>query len=387
MNNKGFTLAELLAVIIIIAIIAVMVTPMVTGVIENAKKAAFERSVEGIVSTIETDASLKLYAVDYIYTINDGVIDNLDKNIKVGHADGFNGKIRYTKGSEVSYAIYNNKWCMTKSGEDINIIEYVDGECELPKLPYEDNGSIIYFDVTTGTKCKNYHEDNSLTGYNGTSSTKTTNNQNGCLKFYSFNYEETDIKVNLLLDHNTTAATYWSNLGQNASGPDGALTQLKTDTNSWIGTEILENYTVTQEGYGNYTIPYGDEKYKARLISANEVAKITQNMSFDENTTSHRSYFFFDTNTQTASTTCIEGNITGCQYGWLYDRTSPICKNSGCLNNAKPSTWGYWTGTSTFTNQSDAWIVLSGGSIGDDGVGVDGAYGIRPVIEVLKFKL
>ena len=74
---------------------------------------------------------------------------------------------------------------------------------------YED-GNVVYYDVTTGKSCTNYHIDNSITGYNGTTETKTTNNQNGCLKFYSFLSEKTDY-VNLFLDHDTTTYTCWNN--------------------------------------------------------------------------------------------------------------------------------------------------------------------------------
>ena len=69
---------------------------------------------------------------------------------------------------------------------------------------YED-GTVVYYDVLNGRFCNNYHEDNSLTNYNGTEERKTTNNQNSCLKFYAFNYDEGDTVLNLLLDHNTTA--------------------------------------------------------------------------------------------------------------------------------------------------------------------------------------
>lgn len=41
-------------------------------------------------------------------------------------------------------------------------------------MPFE-NGYMVYFGVKTGTKCKNYNEDNSLVDYNGLSSAKTTN--------------------------------------------------------------------------------------------------------------------------------------------------------------------------------------------------------------------
>ena len=388
-KKKGFTLIELLAVIVILTIIAVITTPIITGIIDNSKKASFERSVEGIVNGTETDVALKLNDNGYIYTIENGIIDNLDENIKVSNITGFTGIIKYDSEANVSYAIYNSKWCMVKSGEKVTTSEY-NGKCEIPKMPFE-NGYTVYFDVTTGEKCSNYHKDNSLTDYNGTSNTKTTDNQNGCLKFYSFNYEKGDTKVNLLLDHNTTGTAYWTdeNTESNINGPITVLTKLKESTNSWVGIEIPNNYTVTQTGSGNYTIPYKDENYKARLITADEVAKITGNVLFNENTTKYYNYFYFDTNTQTASSTCTEGNTTGCQYGWLYDRTSTLCITYGCLNNADSamSGWGYWTSTSAFGITNYVWEVNHVGDLLKYNVNRNNGYGIRPVIEVLKSKL
>ncbi len=248
-------------------------------------------------------------------------------------------------------------------------------------------GSVVYFDVTTGSVCDNYHEDNSLTGYNGTSSTKTTDNQNGCLKFYAFNYTEGDTKANLILDHNTTGVTFGGSSSSNANGPEKALPQLRTDTDSWVGTETPDNYTVSQTTGGNYTIPYKDEGYKARLITANEVARITGNTAFDESNVSDS--FFFDTNeiAVNQSPTCKKGNISGCGYGWLYDRSSTYCAARGCFNNASSGATeiGYWTATSVSGSSISLWGIDSLGGIGTFAYGKE--IGVRPVIEVLSSKL
>ena len=235
------------------------------------------------------------------------------------------------------------------------------------------NGEVIYFNVATGEKCSNYTETQSNTG-----------TKSGCMKFYAFNDDGKDT-VNLLLDHNTTATVAWNSRGSNASGPKEVLNQLKTDTDGWKGTITPSNYTMDQTGQtsnAKYTIDYSS--YKARLITANEIAQITGNTTWDEKIS--ESGFYFDTNTTTASTTCKSGNTSGCKYGWLYDRTKTDCTDYGCLNNSDQETYAYWTISSDASNFRRAWNVFYVGSLGDLNVDI-GNFGIRPVIEVLKSKL
>ena len=246
------------------------------------------------------------------------------------------------------------------------------------------NGQIVYFNVTTGTKCSStsYTEAQSNIGVNS-----------GCMKFYAFNDDGGDT-VNLILDHSTTASVDWNSNESNTNGPSEVLSQLKTDTASWKGTEIPSNYSIDQSSQtskAKYTIDYSD--YKARLITANEVAQITGNTSFDEENTD--SYFYFDSNTSTASSTCKSGNTSGCSYGWLYDRTSTYCTTYGCLNNSDQTTYGYWSASSFATKTGVAWGVFPGNSsssgsfFGGSTVGgkfADGS-GVRPVITVLKSNL
>ena len=110
-QNKGFTLIELLAVIVILAIIAVIATPIITGIIEDSKKESFKRSVEEVVEVIKFDMAEKLTDSGYTYTLSDGKIANLNEDVKISNSKGMNGSIKYNKDGEVSYAIYNDKWC------------------------------------------------------------------------------------------------------------------------------------------------------------------------------------------------------------------------------------------------------------------------------------
>ena len=58
--KKGFTLIELLSVIVILAIIALIAIPQISNVVENAKKEAGARSVEGHIESINTELAKKM---------------------------------------------------------------------------------------------------------------------------------------------------------------------------------------------------------------------------------------------------------------------------------------------------------------------------------------
>ena len=125
-QNKGFTLIELLAVIVILAIIAVIATPIITGIIEDSKKESFKRSAEGVVEATKFDIADKMTDSGYTYTLSDGKIVNLNENVKISNSKGMNGSIKYNKDGEVSYAIYNDKWCVIKEGNDVTLSNNID---------------------------------------------------------------------------------------------------------------------------------------------------------------------------------------------------------------------------------------------------------------------
>ena len=131
MRKRGFTLIELLAVIVILAIIAVIATPIITGIIEDSKKESFKRSAEGVVEATKFDISDKLTDKGYEYDIVDGKIPDLDEKITISNSKGLNGVIRYNNDGEVSYAIYNDKWCVIKEGNEVIMSDYVVDECTI----------------------------------------------------------------------------------------------------------------------------------------------------------------------------------------------------------------------------------------------------------------
>ena len=395
-NKKGFTLIELLAVIVVLAIIALIATPIVMNTIKNAKKGAAERSADSYIKQVETAVAEerlnKNEVLEGEYQItSDGNLcrdksascsDDNKIKIEMSGTKPTSGKIKITNGSvdqsssSMTIGDYTVSYNSTKKTYEATEKGSTTPDTPQPTKTYT-NGEVVYFNVDNGTKCSNYTETQSNTGI-----------KSGCMKFYAFNDDGKDT-VNLILDHNTTATVAWNSSGSNASGPSEVLKQLNDDTEKWQGTETPLNYTMdqsTQESKAKYTIDYSS--YKARLITAQEVAQITGNTTWNEKTATNN--FFFDSKTDTASTTCKSGNTTGCKYGWLYDRTKTNCTKYGCLNNADSAMtgYGYWTVSSGASFFRYAWSVYSYGSfISDTLVSGDYDSGVRPVITILKSKL
>lgn len=391
MKQKGFTLVEILGVVIILALISMMFIPRILSRINNQKDKVSEVTQTLIKNTTEQ------YLRDYVvkYPLIDGNVycitlqELVDKerltepifDVKTGN----NLPLTTTMRVEIK----NQKY----------VYEFDSKTCEITKPPtIYANGQRVYFDVDRGTGCtmeeyaSSYDSTvgdflNSKTGYNGLNGVEK---QNSCLLFYAFN-DGGGETLNLLLDHNVMDM-YWSNGNSIINGPTMLKGDLKSKTSLWNGTIIPKDYNLIQNNI-NYTIAYEtdpDGPYKARLITAQEIAKIIgadikAGLLFDERTTTYANNIYFDSLSGTASSTCQSGNTTKCNYGWLYDRTSSNCKNYGCYNNVSGGT-SYWTATSVLDYSIYAWKVQYDGGLGIDTVS-GGYYGIRPVIEVSKFNI
>ena len=328
-KNKGFTLVELLAVIVILALIALIATPIILNVINDAKKQAAKDFAYGYMDAVEKyivsseleDKSIK----DGTYSV-----EELNKKISVKGSTPDNGNIEIESGSVKSY--------------DIGIDGYEVSNGEIKKVSTTKsfkNGTAVYYNPVSKEKCDDYIEANS---------TKET--KNGCMKWYVFNDKEGNATVNVILDHNTTANVAWNSTGNNSEMKEVA-DALKTDTKDWKNT--------------------------ARLITANEIAKITGHPTFDATQTG-QSWFCLDTNQSDTTNWCSKAQGKS-EYAWLFDYTYE-CTNYGC-NVSDLSNWGYWISTSYKGNSTSAWRVNREGSLSTDSVSyVD--RGIRPVITISK---
>ena len=372
MKKNGFTLVEILAVLVLIAAIVIISVPSILNYINGSKNEISEVTKKIVFSGAELylekeDVKLitnhQKYCVSLQTLVDSGLLDE-------GISDAATSeKLDLNQYVEVTYQFDDDL--------KINKYNYQVVESCSNKMIHE-NGSVLYFDVTRGKVCNNYHEDNSITGYNGTSSTKTTSNQNGCLKFYIFNDYSTSSRLNLLLDHNTKGSANWDDSGYNQYGPRTLLQQLKKDTDSWVGTEQPANYV-----FELYTINYSG--YKSRLITEEDIYDIVD---------ADGVYFFTEDGNPTD--TCNEGDSSGCLYDWLRDRTSYTY-----------GTAGYWTANAyahngnydytvngvefarlvkieTFNVNGVSETSYRGEPVGN---GKEQHYGLRPVIEVAKSNL
>jgi len=169
------------------------------------------------------------------------------------------------------------------------------------------------------------------------------------MKWYVFNDKEGNATVNVILDHNTTANVAYNSTGSNSEMKEVKIA-LENDTKDWKNT--------------------------ARLITANEVAKITKHPTFDVNK-ENQDWFYLDSNNLTLTVNSTNKS----KYAWLFDYTKE-CTNYGC-NVSDSSTWGYWTSSPYKGNSTQAWRVVRNGYLGGNGVIFTGD-GIRPVITISK---
>ena len=329
-KNKGFTLVELLAVIVILALIALIATPIILNVINDVKKQAAKDSAYGYMDAVEkyiVSSELEDKSIqDRTYSVEE--LNSMGVSVKGSTPD--NGNIEIKNSSVKSY--------------DIGIDGYVVSNGKVDKVSTTKsfkNGTAVYYNPETGNKCSKE------------AAKSTTGTKSGCMKWYVFNDKEGNATVNVILDHNTTAGVAYNLTGNNSEMKE-VKKALENDTKDWKNT--------------------------ARLITANEIAKITEKTGFDASK-ENQDWFCFDTNQSDSTNWCSKAQGTS-EYAWLFDYTND-CTSFGC-NIADASNYGYWTSTSVSGNSTCAWIVSRNGALDRNIVVNPYYYGVRPVITILK---
>ena len=153
MNEKGFTLVELLAVIAILAILVVIAMPNVLGMYNDARKNTFATEAQNILKQAATDFiadSLGEYSPTTVYTTETVKIDDSGAISATGTEIGVNplnleGTKSYTlildsQGNVITAKIWDNTFCyyVTKADgikyTEMNSANITEGACEdVPK--------------------------------------------------------------------------------------------------------------------------------------------------------------------------------------------------------------------------------------------------------------
>ncbi len=348
-NKKGFTLIELLAVILILAVIALIATPIIIGVIEQARKKAFENTAYGVLEGLRLNYTERILTGT---TSEEKTFSFPNSGLKLSGEEPAYGSAKIDSKGNISFVLVDKdkKWCAKKESdsEKVTIEDYTEENCKIDGTSGGGevtdavaDGTAVYFDPKLGKNCDTYTEANSAIGI-----------KEGCMKWYTFGGDNDSETVNLLLDHNTTAYVSWNSSNSNSDSSQ-INEKVATDTTGWVGSP--------------------------RLITADEIAKITGNTSFNSATTTTSGYFHFDTNTNDYDPNRGQGTS---KYAWLFDRTNE-CTKYGC-DVADNLTLGYWTSTAVSDSSSDVWGVYNYGYLGYDFASDSGTSGVRPVITVSK---
>lgn len=132
MNNKAFTLVELLAVIIILCALSVLIIPKTTNMLKKAEESTYITSVEGIISS----ATYKYSNNEAAGIINEDILIDYGKGINKKYLD-YNGQmpeigqVKITKEGKIALAVKFENNCFKKEYDydKINIEEYNENTC------------------------------------------------------------------------------------------------------------------------------------------------------------------------------------------------------------------------------------------------------------------
>ena len=141
---------ELLAVIVILAIIALIAVPVIMNIIDKANKSAFKDSAYGIINAGELYFAERQLEPNGM--LQDEVFDLSNMTEMELKGEIPEGKILITKEGKVALAVKNNRYCITKGIDDVDVTIIEDYEtCELPNVENNDNNtSLITFTIFGG---------------------------------------------------------------------------------------------------------------------------------------------------------------------------------------------------------------------------------------------
>ena len=378
MNNKGFTLVELLTAIIILVLLGYLATTTIAGIVKSSKEDLYDTQIELIKTTVETWGSENLDKLpdegecNYI-TLNDlttyGLFEEEVINPKTNKPFPGNMKIK------MSSTITKNGKLKTTYEVDSKNVDSCENVytsiCKLIRGEEKEIGSKYECEVKPGTKYNFYvlskEEDklNLIMERNICEDGTVATEENTCTVAWM---SESDYGC---VDNNDN--TYCAG---HERGPVTAMTHLHNATKDWINIpDMIMAYE--DENMGDKTQEKGTTGYGSIKTEGNETT-IT-----DKNGNITATY----TNLKARLPKYSEMKENGCTstYGscpsWLVDYLdSTSYYIEGKTNISGIGT--YWTLSSVAGSSSHAWDVVSNGYVGYGPVGYD--HGARPVIIVLE---
>ena len=333
-NSNGFAIAGLLYSLLIIFLALIFSFLLMLNnrktILNQIKKNVYN-NLSGITSdelSIDLDDLPSILVEGSDYKLPSNVSNTLKDNSNISC------KVDNNEITNVStlHSGYYNVECQITVGNKNDIVQ--------KEILIISKGTTIYFNPETKKIC------------NQSDAVSTTGTKTGCMKWYIYS-DENKNNFNMILDHNTTAKVAYNSTGSNSEMKE-VKTALESDTSTW------------------------DKSLNARLITANEIAKITGNTSFDEKTSTSNKGFYLDSNNQTK----VANSTNKSKYAWLYDYTKG-CKEYGC-DIEDSSTYGYWTSTPVAGVTYMAWSVYTFGDLNCGSTSYPDDRGIRPVITVNK---
>ncbi len=245
-------------------------------------------------------------------------------------------------------------------------------------------GEVVYFNPFTGEACYNYAYNNSNLGYIGQAS---KDSQNECLKWSIISYNNSENKLDIILDHNiTSTGLSWDEISSS--------NYFSGVSNLWTGATNIRH--ITADEIANITGASSENTIKWSSV---KTLKLLQDTTVDINVDldNEVSWFYFDgkgssynksANGWQLATAKTPGSS---KYAWLYDNTSN-CVSNGCNyeEGTTSSVLGYWTSTQINTTDGSQrmWAVKNDGSLSVAENSITSAViGVRPIITVDKNSL
>lgn len=391
MDNKGFTLVELLATIVILSLLTLLASTTITKVVRDSKSELYDSQIELIKLAAESWGADNLYSLPeedeckYIVLGNlksSGYLDSNIINPKTNKAFSSNIKIKITtkttnQGNVKSYYEVDSK--------DTSSCEYVYQICEAVTDSTKTVGNVPKgnFDIGDEYICE-VKEDTFYHFFVISSEGDKINlildrniNSDGTLATKSITKSTTNVvynKVAWILKEDYLAVVPdgdYGNYGKNNIGPLTAIKFLEDATNGWINIPNLkETYydeNVKESGPIKGNRGYGSIELtqRARLPKYSEIHGDGRCLTKKEGLQQNGSEFG----------SCPLWLINFLRSSSYYTQT-----NKSSISSVN----GYWTMTSIYDYTHKAWYVNYTGTANHDLVSRHDYHGVRPVISVLK---